>query len=109
MPICTCCMPQMKISGKVFNAGDENKTVLSLLKLLKKSSVQMLMIKSKTDDNRSHHISSEKIKKELGFSQKTIKNAVEDLNEAFIKKKLTDPIDNEYYFNIKRMQNLNLK
>lgn len=100
-----------KISGKVFNAGDENKTVLELAQIVKEViGPDVELIKSKTDDNRSYHISSEKIKKELGFScSKTIKNAVEDLNEAFIKNKLTDPIDNEYYFNIKRMQNLNLK
>ena len=100
-----------KISGKVFNAGDENKTVLELAQIVKEViGPDVELIKSKTDDNRSYHISSEKIKKELDFScSKTIKNAVEDLNEAFIKNKLTDPIDNEYYFNIKRMQNLNLK
>lgn len=100
-----------KISGKIFNAGDENKTVLELAQIVKEViGPDVELIKSKTDDNRSYHISSEKIKKELGFAcSKSIKNAVEDLNEAFIKNKLTDPIDNEYYFNIKRMQNLNLK
>jgi nucleoside-diphosphate-sugar epimerase len=100
-----------KISGKIFNAGDENKTVLELAQIVKEViGPDVELIKSKTDDNRSYHISSEKIKKELGFAcSKSIKNAVEDLNEAFIKNKLTNPIDNEYYFNIKRMQNLNLK
>jgi nucleoside-diphosphate-sugar epimerase len=100
-----------EISGKIFNAGDENKTVLELAQIVKEViGPDVELIKSKTDDNRSYHISSEKIKKELGFAcSKSIKNAVEDLNEAFIKNKLTNPIDNEYYFNIKRMQNLNLK
>ena len=38
----------------------------------------------KTDDNRSYHISSEKIKKVLGFSaKKTIEDAVRDLKYAF--------------------------
>ena len=52
-----------KISGKVFNAGDENKTVLELAQSVKEViGPDVELIKSKTDDNRSYHISSEKIK-----------------------------------------------
>ncbi|MBT7276261.1 MAG: SDR family NAD-dependent epimerase/dehydratase, partial [Woeseiaceae bacterium] len=62
-----------------------------------------------SDDNRSYHISSEKIKNELGFVAKhTIRDAVEGLCEAFDKKLLPNSLDDEIYFNIKRMQNINL-
>ena len=62
-----------------------------------------------TDDNRSYHISSEKIRQELGFvAQHSIREAVVDLVEAFEKGKLPNSLTHERYFNIKRMQSLNL-
>ena len=39
----------------------------------------------------------------------TLNDAVKDLKKAFEKKLLIKPLDNEYYFNIKRMKNLQLK
>ena len=51
-----------------------------------------------------------KIKNELGFINKySIENAVTDLRDAFINKSFLDPLNNEMYFNIKRMQSINLK
>ena len=51
----------------------------------------------------------EKIKEELGFvATHTIQQAVEDLCNAFDKGLLPDSMENEMYFNIKRMQSLNL-
>ena len=67
----------------------------------------MQLVTTPTDDNRSYHISSRKIKEELGFeAQHTIREAVEDLCDAFNKNLLEDSLGNEMYFNIKRMQNL---
>ena len=49
-------------------------------------------------------------KKTLNFNAKfTLNDAVKDLKKAFEKKLLIKPLDNEYYFNIKRMKNLQLK
>ena len=40
-----------------------------------------------SDDNRSYHVSSQKIKEVIGFeAQFTVKDAVKDLKEAFQKK-----------------------
>ena len=67
------------------------------------------LITTPTDDSRSYHISSQKIKVELGFVAKhTIREAVEDLCHAFDKNLLPDSFNNEMYYNIKRMQNLDL-
>ena len=41
--------------------------------------------------------------------QKNIENAVIDLKKAFNEKLLINTFDNEFYFNIKRMNNINLK
>ena len=64
----------------------------------------------KSNDNRSYHISSKKIEKELGFKTvKTIEDAIIDLKNAFYKKMLENTLTDEKYFNIKRMNNLKLK
>ena len=63
-----------------------------------------------SDDIRSYHISSDKIKKVLGFKTiKTIDDAIKDLKKAFEKKIFKDTLNNENFFNIKKMNNLNLK
>ena len=63
-----------------------------------------------SNDNRSYHISSRKIEKELGFkTEKTIEDAIRDLKNAFDKKELTNTLTDEKYFNIKRMNNIHLK
>ena len=65
--------------------------------------------KTKTDDNRSYHVSSEKICDVLGFRAKsTVKLAVLDLKNAFEKGLLKNSFEDERYFNIKRMQSINL-
>ena len=63
-----------------------------------------------SNDNRSYHISSEKIKKILKFEPNfTIEDAVIDLKEAFEKNKLPNSLTDSIYFNIKKMQEINLK
>jgi|TARA_B100001741_G_scaffold313196_1_gene318502 nucleoside-diphosphate-sugar epimerase len=99
------------VSGQIFNAGYENQTVNHLASLVKKVIGPDVKIKYlKSDDNRSYHISSKKIKDVLGFeTKKTIEDAIKDLKNAFDTKKLEDTLTNEKYFNIKRMNNLKLK
>ena len=103
--------PKEKINGKVFNAGYENQSVKELADIVKTViGKDVTLITTPTDDDRSYHISSKKIELELGFKAvRSIKDAVEDLKKAFDKKMLTDPLNNEYYFNIKRMNNVDLK
>ena len=102
--------PKEKIAGKIFNAGYENQPVRKLAETVKSVvGEDVKLINTPTDDNRSYHISSQKIKDELGFvTTHTIRNAVEDLCTAFDKGLLPNSLDNEMYFNIKRMQNLDL-
>ena len=62
-----------------------------------------------TDDQRSYHISSEKIKAELNFeSQHTLVDAVNDLLKAFRQDLFHNSLEDEIYFNIKRMQSAKL-
>ena len=104
-------MENEKINGKIFNVGFENLTVNQLASEVQKVIGSDVKIKKlPTNDNRSYHISSKKIQDELGFvTNFSILNAIEDLKHAFEKKLLSDCLINENYFNIKKMQSINLK
>ena len=102
--------PKEKIAGKIYNAGYENQPVKEIAETVKSVvGEDVKLITTYSDDNRSYHISSNKIKTELGFEAKhTIRDAVEDLCSAFEKNLLPNSLDDQMYFNIKRMQNLEL-
>ncbi len=105
-----------KIYKKIFNAGYENHTVGDIANMVKttlsrKVDGREIEIETvPTDDNRSYHISSALIEKELGFVPRhTIEDAVADLVEAFEEGKLPDSMENSRYFNIKLMQEVDLQ
>ena len=106
-----CCQIKARLMSQIFNAGWENQSVNQISETVKKIiGDDIKIIKSKTDDNRSYHISSEKIKKILNFKTKfTIEDAVKDLKNKFEEKALNNTLDNDLYFNIKRMKKLDLK
>ena len=99
-----------KIAGKIFNAGYENQSVTKIAETVKNVvGDDVKLITTPSDDNRSYHISSQKIKDEIGFeTTHTIQDAVEDLCAAFEKGLLPNSLEDEMYFNIKRMQNVEL-
>ena len=100
-----------KVSGETFNVGYENKSVLDLANTVKNVLGDDIKLEeTSTDDNRSYHISSKKIKKILNFDSKfTIEDAVKDLKTAFKKNLLPNSLTDEKYFNIKRMKSIKLK
>ena len=99
------------INRKIFNAGYENYSVMELANIVKEVIGQKLQVEVlPTDDLRSYHISSEKIKRELGFTPEyTIKDAVVELKNAFEKGLLKDPMNNSLYYNVKRMKEIGFK
>lgn len=99
------------INNKIYNVGYENFTVLEIANLVREEIDPSLPIEIvPTNDDRSYHISSEKIKNEWGFYPKhTIKDAIRDLKNAFQAGKIIDPMNNENYYNIKKMNNIFLK
>ena len=99
------------IVGKIYNAGYENQSVLELAETVKNVIGNDVTIEiTPTDDNRSYHISSEKIRKRLDYVAKfSIRDAMIELVEAFKQNKLPNSFTNENYYNIKKMQNINLK
>ena len=100
-----------KINGQIFNVGFKNQSVNELANDVKEViGDDIKIINTKSDDNRSYHVSSQKIKDILGFETKhTVKDAVADLKDAFEKQLLTNTFNDEFFFNIKRMNSIKLQ
>jgi nucleoside-diphosphate-sugar epimerase len=104
-------LPEKLIDGKVYNAGYENHSVMDLAR-----TVQTVVdpgvdiVVTPTNDNRSYQVSSEKIRRELGFVPKrTIGDAVTGLKAAFAAGRIPNSMTDPMYYNIKRMQEVRLK
>jgi nucleoside-diphosphate-sugar epimerase len=99
------------IDGKVFNAGYDNHSVSSIADITKSVvGEDVEIVTTPTDDHRSYHISSAKIKEELGFTPAhSIEDAVKDLVGAFGIGGIPDAMTNPRYYNIKTMQSVDLR
>ena len=105
-------VPSEAIQGQTFNAGYQNFTIMELAGMVKEvveqefPALRPLNIKvTESNDNRSYHISSEKIKQVLGFEAKrSIRDAVLDLCTAFKAGKLPDSFTNDWYYNVRQLQ-----
>jgi nucleoside-diphosphate-sugar epimerase len=102
--------PDEVIRDQIYNVGYENQSVLALAETVRSVvGEDVRLVTVPTEDNRSYHISSEKIKRHLGFvAKRTIRDAVSDLLSAFERGLLPNSLSDERYFNIKRMQTIKL-
>ncbi|MEW6532159.1 MAG: NAD-dependent epimerase/dehydratase [Thermodesulfobacteriota bacterium] len=102
--------PEQKIHKQIFNAGYQNYKVMEIAQIVRDvlgNKIPVEVIPS--NDNRSYHVSSEKIKRALGFeARRTVEEAVADLRDAFRAGKIPNPMDDMRYYNIKTMQHLKL-
>jgi len=103
--------PDATVDGQIYNAGYHNQRVMEIAERVRGViGSDVRIVTTPTDDNRSYHISSAKIKRELGFeATRTIDEAVRDLQTAFQAGKVPNSMTDERYFNIKRMQRVNLQ
>ncbi len=103
--------PKEKIHRKIYNVGYENYKVREIAEMVRATLEGDISIETTpTNDNRSYHVSSKKIKQELGFETKhTIQKAVLDLKKAFDEGMISNSMDDIKYYNIKTMQAVNLK
>lgn len=109
-------LPDEKIDGKVYNAGDENATVMDIAQTVKRVveadnvyGGEIDLTVEATDDNRSYKVSGKKIAAELGFTpQKSIEDGVKDLLAAFKEGALNNTMEDIRYYNIKTMQDVEL-
>jgi len=103
-------LPSEKINGKIWNAGYENFTISQIAQMVKNViGDQVRIVTTPSNDLRSYHISSEKIKSDIGFEPKhSIEDAVRDLKAAFESGLVPDSLSADKYFNVKLMQNIHL-
>ena len=104
--------PAEKIDGGTFNAGYQNLSVKKIAELIKDTigDPSMMFETIPTDDIRSYHINSDKIKDVLGFEpENTIEDAVKSLLDAYKDGLIVDGLNNPLYHNIKLMQKIKLK
>lgn len=99
------------IDGKIFNAGYENHRIIEIAEIVRNVvGEDVEIVTTSSNDARSYHISSEKIRHELGFvSRHSIEDAVRDLVVAFKAGKIPDPMTDIRYYNVKMMLEKGLK
>ncbi len=103
--------PDAAIDGKVWNAGYHNLKVMEIAERVRAEiGRQVEIVVTPTDDHRSYHVSSERIRRELGFeAQRTVEDAIVGLRDAFAAGKVPNAMTDDRYYNIKRMQSLRLR
>jgi nucleoside-diphosphate-sugar epimerase len=103
--------PDEAINGKTWNAGYHNLKVRTIADMVREEVGQKVdIVVTPSDDHRSYHVSSEKIRRDLGFvAGRTVKDAIVDLKAAFLAGKVPNSMSDDRYYNIKRMQALRLK
>ena len=99
------------IDGRIYNAGYYNRRVMEIAESVRSIVGPDVTIGVEpTDDNRSYHISSDKIRRELGFSAtRSIEDAVRGLVEAFSGGLVPDSMSADRYYNIRTMQRVGLR
>ena len=106
--------PDDKIADEIFNVGTQNLSLMEIAHLVKRvveeefpERGELAIVTTPTDDIRSYHINSDKIKRALGFvPQYTVEDAVRDLCHAFREGKVPNSMDDDYYFNVRRLKRL---
>jgi len=106
--------PHEKIHGEIFNIGHQNMTIMDIALLVKRVVEREIPgrppieIKvTPSDDNRSYHINSDKIRRVLGYAPKrSIEDAVRDLCQAFKDGKLPDSFEDNRYYNVRTLKRM---
>lgn len=103
--------PDETIDGKVWNAGYHNLKVRTIADMVREEvGPRVDIVVTPTDDHRSYHVSSERIRRDLGYlAQRTVKDAIVDLKTAFLAGKVPNSMHDDRYYNIKRMQAVKLR
>jgi len=101
--------PAARVDREAFNVGFQNRSVEDIAKLVQSTLADPTIELEYTpsDDNRSYHVNSDKIKRVLGFEPEFgIEDAIRSIAVAYRAGHIPDPFKNTLYSNIKRMQEL---
>jgi len=106
--------PHDKIHGETFNIGFENHSIADLASIVRRvvgeeipERANVDIVTTPSDDNRSYHVNSDKIRRVLGFRpQRSIEDAVRDLSRAFRNHLLENSFDDDWYYNVRTMKRI---
>jgi nucleoside-diphosphate-sugar epimerase len=106
--------PDDKIANEIFNVGYQNMSIMDIALIVKRIVHEEFLrmgeigiVTVPSDDKRSYHINSDKIKRVLGYAPKrSIEDAVRDLCCAFKDGRLPNSMADDIYFNVRRMKKL---
>lgn len=100
------------IAGETFNAGYQNMSIMDIALTVKRVVAEEYPERAEigievtpTDDIRSYHVNSDKIRRVLGFQPvRGVEDAVRDLVKAFEVDKLPDSMANDWYYNVRYLK-----
>ena len=109
--------PHDKIHGETFNIGFQNYSIAEIANMVKRVVEEEMperdhieIVTTPTNDMRSYHVNSEKVKRVLGFEPKhNIEAAVRDLARAFRNYLLPNSFDDDWYYNVRTMKKLGVQ
>ena len=109
--------PSEKVADQIFNVGFENMSIMAIAQAVKKVVEELFPEKNKipievtaSNDPRSYHINSDRIRRVLGFQPKySVEDAVRDLCKAFGEGKLPNSFDDDRYYNVRTMKTIGAK
>jgi len=106
--------PDDLIADQTFNCGYQNMSIMDIARVVKKVVMREFPEKGElpievepSDDIRSYHINSDKVRDVLGFTpQLSVEDAVVDLCKAFRDGLLPNSFDDDRYFNVRTMRKI---
>jgi nucleoside-diphosphate-sugar epimerase len=110
-------VPDEKVANQIFNVGYQNMSIRDIALLVKRvveeqfpEKGEIPIVTTPSNDNRSYHINSDKIRRVLGYLPKhSIDDAVRDLCRAFKEGKLPNSTTDDIYYNVRRMKSIQAK
>ena len=106
--------PDEKIANQIFNCGYQNMSIMNLAHLVKRVVAEEFpnkppidIVTTPSNDNRSYHINSDKIRRVLNFTPKhSIEEAIRDLCRAYREGKIPESMANDRYYNVRTLKGL---
>jgi nucleoside-diphosphate-sugar epimerase len=106
--------PADKIQNETFNVGYQNLSLMEIAELVRRvvgeempERKRVEIVTTPTDDIRSYHINSDKIKRMLGYAPRhTIEDAVRELCRAFLANKIPNSMEDDRYYNVRLLKRL---
>ncbi len=104
--------PAEKVQNEIFNIGFQNMSIADLALLVKQvverefpERAPIGIVTTPSNDNRSYHINSDKVRRVLGFAPRyTIEDAVRGLCAAFKEGQIPNSMTDIKYYNVKTLK-----